>query len=113
MSLERRPSKSTRRHVRELKARIRQEVGTSAAQRDSYLWEKTEEVLKGMREYDQFAPHTGILAEYFRIRRDAFGNPAKLVEEMATFRQRHDREILDKLKPAFGAITQIVAKRGI
>ena len=113
MSAERRSSKSTRQHTRELKAQIRREVGITRAQQDSYLWVETETVLRKMPDYEQYAPHTSILIEYFRIRRDSFGNREKLVEELTVFRQRHDPEVLVVLKPAFGAISQILAKTSI
>lgn len=103
--------RGTRKRIREAKSHLRQEIGLTRSSPDSILWNRAEEILKLRlgEEYGQkYAPHTGVLREFFDLRIGI--NQGDSLDEIKKFQEKYDPELLHGLRSAFIIIIEIIGK---
>jgi len=99
--------------VRETKAKIRNLIEVTQPSPDSTAWNLTAKILQmELPNYNEmYAPHEGILREFFDIRRKIWIEDFKNVAEgNKKFMEKYDRALLLKLQGAFAAIIDIVGR---
>jgi len=107
--------KSVRKQIRESKRETRKIISVNQPNPDTVGYNRLEEfiLLKvGSETYrDVVAPNTAIIREYYQIRCEALTKgPLKLIELNKEFMEKHDSNVLAKLKIIFPLITEYVGK---